>query len=87
MSSTTSKVLATVNASYATWVTATELASKIADKDSVTLCDCHVFTFLSEVPATLLQVFIEEMGVGKDAVLSVAKGFSEIAGFNMAHTG
>ena len=81
MSSTTSKVLAKVNASYATWVTASELASKIAR------CDSHVFTFLSEVPANLQQAFIEEMGVSKDAVLSVAEGFSELAGFDMALRG
>ena len=86
MSSTTSKVLAKVNASYATWVTAAELARKIADKGSVSLCDCHVFTFLSEVPATLQQVFIEEMAVSKDAVLGVAEGFSQLAGFNMTLT-
>ena len=87
MSSTTSKVLAKVNASYATWVTASELASKIAREDSVSHCDSHVFTFLSEVPANLQQAFIEEMGVSKDAVLSVAKGFSELAGFDMALRG
>jgi hypothetical protein len=87
MSSTTSKVLAKVNASYATCVTAGELASNIANKDSVSRCDCHVFTFLSEVPAPLQQAFIEEMGVSKDAVLSVAKGFSEFAGFDMALLG
>jgi hypothetical protein len=87
MSSTTSKVLAKVNGSYATWVTASELASKIAREDSVSRCDGHVFTFLSEVPANLQQAFIEEMGVSKDAVLSVAEGFSELAGFDMALRG
>lgn len=87
MSSTTSKVLAKVNASYATWVTASELASKIAREDSVSRCDSHVFTFFSEVPANLQQAFIEEMGVSKDAVLSVAEGFSELAGFDMALRG
>jgi len=49
--------------------------------------DSHVFTFLSEVPANLQQAFIEEMGVSKDAVLRVAKGFSELVGFNMALLG
>lgn len=87
MSSTTSKVLAKVNASYATWVTASELASNIAREDSFSHCDSHVFTFLSEVPANLQQAFIEEMGVSEDAVLRVAKGFSELAGFNMALLG
>ena len=87
MSSTTSKVLAKVNASYATWVTASELANKIACEDSVSRCDSHVFTFLSEVPANVQQAFIDEMGVSKDGVLRVAKGFSELAGFNMALLG
>ena len=75
------------NASYATWVTAAELASKIADRGSVTLCDCYVFTFLSEMPWHMQQAFIEEMGVSKDAVPSVAMGFSLLAGFDMACTG
>ena len=61
MSSTTSKVLAKVNGSYATWVTASELASKIAPEDSVSRCDSHVFTFLFEVPATLQQALIEDL--------------------------
>ena len=87
MSSTTSKVLAKVNASYATCVTASELASKIPNKDSINLCDCHVFTFLSEVPTVPQQAFIEEMGISKDVVLRVAKGFSELAGFNMTLLG
>jgi hypothetical protein len=84
MSSTTSKVLARVNAAYASCVTAGELASKIENKDSVSRCDCYVFTFLSEVPAPLQQAFIEEVGVSKDAVLGVAEGFSELASFDMA---
>jgi hypothetical protein len=42
---------------------------------------------LSEVLANLQQAFIEEMGVSKNAVLSVAEGFSEFAGFKMALLG
>ncbi len=76
-------MLATVNASYLAWVTASELPSKIADKDSVSSCDCHVLTFFSEVPANLQQAFIKEMGVSMDAVLGVAEGFSELADVNM----
>ena len=87
MSSTTSKVLAKVNGSYATWVTASELASKIAREDSVSRCDNHVFTFLSEVPANLQQAFIEEIGVSKDAGLRGAEGLSELAGYDMALRG
>ena len=71
------------SASFATWVTIPELACE----DSVSRCDSHVFTFLSEVPANLQQAFIEEMGVSKDAVSSVAEGFSELAGFDMALRG
>ena len=62
-------------------------AVDIAREDSVSRCDSHVFTFLSEVPANLQQAFIEEMGVSKDAVLSVAEGFSELASFDVALRG
>ena len=87
MASVAAKVMSTVSAPYGVLVTAAQLAEKIADLKSADSYDCSVFAFLSEVPANLQQAFIEEMGVSKDAVLSVAEGFSELAGFDMALRG
>jgi hypothetical protein len=42
-----------------------------------------VFAFLSEVSLKLQQSFIEEMEVSKDAVVEVARKFSDLAGYKL----
>ena len=83
MASVTAKVMSTVSAPYGVLVTSTQLAEKIADSKSVDTFDCSVFAFLSEVSPKLQQSFIDEMGVSKDAVVVVAKKFSELAGYKL----
>lgn len=83
MASVAAKVMSTVRAPYGALVTATQLAEKIADSKSVDTFDCSVFAFLSEVSPKLQQSFIDEMGVSKDAVVVVAKKFSELAGYKL----
>ena len=83
MASVAAKVMSTVSAPYGVQVTATQLAEKTADSKSVDAFDCSVFAFLSEVSPKLQQSFIDEMGVSKDAVIVVAKKFSELAGYKL----
>ncbi|TKD15620.1 hypothetical protein FBT96_16150 [Rhodobacter capsulatus] len=83
MASVAAKVMSTVSAPYGVLVTAAELAAKIADIKSAESCDCSVFAFLSEVSPKLQQSFIDEMNVSRDAVIAVAKKFSDLAGYEL----
>ena len=83
MASVAAKVMSTVSAPYGVLVTAAQLAEKLADIKSADSSDCNVFAFLSEVSPKLQQSFIDEMGVSKDAVIVVAKKFSELAGYKL----
>ena len=83
MASVAAKVMSTVSAPYGVLVTAAQLAEKIADIKSADSCDCSVFAFLSEVSLKLQQSFIEEMEVSKDAVVEVARKFSDLAGYKL----
>ena len=83
MASVAAKVMSTVSAPYGMLVTAAQLAEKIADIKSAESCDCSVFAFLSEVSPKLQHSFIDEMNVSKDAVTSVARKFSDLAGYKL----
>lgn len=83
MSSVVSKVMATVNAPYGVSVTPEQLASRITDPESAAHYDHAAFAFLSEVSIGLQKAFIETMGLDAQHVTTVAKKFSDLAGYRL----
>lgn len=84
MASVVSKVMTTVNAPYGVAVSPAELAARLADPESASVCDHAAFAFLSEVAPQLQHQFIDEMGIDAGKVALVASRFSEMAGFRLA---
>ena len=79
-----STVLTTVNAPYGAALTAGQLADKIASLDSVAEYDCSAFAFFTDVSPVQQHAFVEAMGLDAVMVAAVAKGFAELAGYDLA---
>ena len=80
---TTSKILQSINAPYAMDMSAHALAEAIVDMTSVEAMNAQVFSFFSEISPDLQEKFIRELGVDKNAAVAVAKGFQELAGYDL----
>ncbi len=76
-------VIATVTAPYGVDIQPAQLAARICDPKSVETFDGPVFSFLSDVSPDLQLAFIEQMGVNEQAVKTVARQFSSLAGYTL----
>lgn len=79
-----STVLTTVNAPYGTALTAEQLADKLINLSSVANYDCSAFAFFTDVSPALQASFLEAMNLDVSTVGTVAKGFAELAGYDLA---
>jgi hypothetical protein len=84
MKNVAAQVMTTVNAPYGADLSAHQLAAMIADPKSAAEFSAPVFSFFSEVPATLQKQFLEGMGVDEVQASYVADQFSKLSGYALA---
>lgn len=84
MSGVADRVLTTVNAPYATALTAQQLARCISGGKITKESLGPTFSFFTEVAPRTQKRFVEEMKLDPKAVAAVARDFSAKAGYRLA---
>jgi len=84
MSAPIGLVLATVNAPYATCLTAEQLAEAVGDKNVAILYPGHVYSFICEVPLSHQKQFLSAFGIDHVAFTSVVDALSHMSGKNLS---